>query len=368
MPTRDSGTTRVLMTADAVGGVWAYALDLAGALRPRGVRVTLAVMGPSVRTEQRDAALARGIEVVEAPYRLEWMDEPWADVERASPWLMTLAEECRADLVHLNGFCHAALPWHVPVVVVAHSCVRTWWRAVHGDDAPAAWDTYTERVGAGLRSASIVVAPTQALLNEMRAEYSVLGPAVVIPNGSTAVEIPLPQGAKQPIVLSAGRLWDEAKNIAAMCAVAPRLSWPVYLAGDVEGPTQCFVPSGAARYLGCLGSDEMREWYERAAIYALPARYEPFGLSVVEAAAAGCALVLGDIRTLRETWDGAAVFVPPDNRCALASAIEELIRDTDRRGELRVLARSRAVTLTVDRMADAYLSMYNDLLSPAAVA
>ena len=39
------------------------------------------------------------------------------------------------------------------------------------------------------------------------------------------------------------------------------------------------------------------------------ALYEPFGLAVLEAAQAGCALVLSDIPTFRELWDGAALFV-----------------------------------------------------------
>ena len=37
---------RVLMTADTVGGVWTYALELAGALAPLGVDITLATMSP----------------------------------------------------------------------------------------------------------------------------------------------------------------------------------------------------------------------------------------------------------------------------------------------------------------------------------
>ena len=270
--------------------------------------------------------------------------------------------------MHLNGFCHADLPWQVPTVVVAHSCVRTWWRGVHGDDAPGSWDTYSARVGAGLRAASLVVAPTRALLSEVLAEYGDVPAALVIPNGSAAVEQPLPTAEKQRIVFSAGRLWDEAKNIAAVCAVAPQVSWPVCLAGDLEGPTSCFVPSGAARYLGRLSSEQMCDWYARAGIYALPARYEPFGLSIVEAAAAGCALVLGDIRSLRENWNGAALFVPPDNRRALASAIEELSRNDDLRVRLAQRARQRAQTFTVGRMAEAYVGAYNNLLTPAAAA
>jgi glycogen(starch) synthase len=358
---------RVLMTADAVGGVWTYAMDLAAALAARGVHVTLAVMGPPMREAQHADAVRRGIDVVQEPFRLEWMQDPWADVERAGPWLMSLADRIGADLVHLNGFCHAALPWRLPTVVVAHSCVRTWWRGVHGDPAPRGWDTYSERVADGLRRATAVVAPTRALLAEVEAEYGVSAAFTVIPNGCSAVERRA-SGAKEPMVFSAGRLWDEAKNFEAVSAAARQVSWPIYLAGEVEGPTRCFVPSGVVRCLGRLDSEGMREWYGRASIYALPARYEPFGLSIVEAASAGCALVLGDIRTLRENWTGAAVFVPADNRRALATAIESLIKDARRRVELGRLARERASAFTVSRMCDGYLALYEAVTAPAAAA
>lgn len=43
-------------------------------------------------------------------------------------------------------------------------------------------------------------------------------------------------------------------------------------------------------------------------IYVHPALCEPFGLAVVEAAQAGCALVLSEIAPLRENWEGAALF------------------------------------------------------------
>ena len=52
----------------------------------------------------------------------------------------------------------------------------------------------------------------------------------------------------------------------------------------------------------------------RCPIFVSAARYEPFGLAVLEAAQAGCALVLSDIPTFRELWDGAALFVPRRRR------------------------------------------------------
>ncbi len=69
----------------------------------------------------------------------------------------------------------------------------------------------------------------------------------------------------------------------------------------------------------------MAGWLGRASIFALPARYEPFGLLPLEAALSGCALVLGDIPSLREVWGDAAWFVPPDDRDALTAAIGSLI-------------------------------------------
>lgn len=355
------------MTADCVGGVWTYAMDLARALQARSVDVTIAVMGPPPRPDQRAFAAAHGIEVVEAPFRLEWMAEPWDDVDRAGEWLLSLSDRVAPDVVHLNGYCHAALPWSVPVLVVGHSCVRTWWRGVHGEPPTLEWEAYGDRVAEGLRSADLLVAPTRALLEDLLTEYGTPVRTTVIPNGSHAVSM-AKSGAKEPLVLSAGRLWDESKNIASVCAAASGIAWRTCIAGDADGPSGTFYASGAASYLGSLPASELAAWYRRASIYALPARYEPFGLTVLEAAAAECALVLGDIRSLRENWNGAAIFVPPDNRRALARSINELIRDPERRVAMSALARERAQFFTVDRMADTYLDTYSALLAPAVAA
>ena len=121
-------------------------------------------------------------------------------------------------------------------------------------------------------------------------------------------------GRKWPFVLSVGRLWDEAKNLTALESIASQLNWPVYVAGEETDPeTGKKTPllDASVRRLGKLTPDHVMAFMRRAGIYALPARYEPFGLSVLEAALCGCALVLSDIPSLRENWDGAAVWVAP---------------------------------------------------------
>ena len=361
MPT---SVERVLMTADAVGGVWPYALDLARGLGARGARVDLAIMGPAPSVSQRQDARAAGIVLHELPYRLEWMDEPWPDVDRAGEALLDLATEIRPDIVHLNGFCHAALPWPSPVVVVAHSCVRSWWRAVHGAPAPAAFDEYTRRVTRGLHAASIVVAPSRAMLRNAAREYGPLGRTAVIANGRSAIAVH--DVAREPVVLTAGRLWDRAKNVETVSAAAATLTWPVFVAGDDCDPQGRRITPACAGYLGRLEPAAMAAWFARASIYALPARYEPFGLSVLEAAAAGCALVLGDIPSLRENWDGAALFVPSDDVRAVAAATQGLIDDHEGRRQLSRAALARAGRFSVERMTDAYFSTYAALASAEA--
>ena len=102
------------MTTDAVGGVWRYSVDLGRALRTRGFAPTLAVMGPAPSGAQADEAAAAGLPVIHGDYRLEWMPDAAADVQRAGWWLLSLADTLRPEIVHLNGYAHAALPWAQP--------------------------------------------------------------------------------------------------------------------------------------------------------------------------------------------------------------------------------------------------------------
>jgi glycogen(starch) synthase len=116
---------RVLMTADTVGGVWTYAVELIRGLSTHGVKVILATMGASLQPYQREdiAKLGEAVELHESNFRLEWMDAPWDDVAAAGDWLLHLERTRHPDIIHLNGYTHAALDFSAPKLVVAHSCV-----------------------------------------------------------------------------------------------------------------------------------------------------------------------------------------------------------------------------------------------------
>jgi glycosyltransferase involved in cell wall biosynthesis len=343
------------MTTDTVGGVWTYSLELANALSARGVETTLVAMGAPLRRDQRDELERVDVAgVFAAELALEWMPDPWDDLERAGSWLLEISDRVAPDLVHLNSYGHAGLPWQAPVLVVGHSCVLSWFEAVRGQAAGAEWDPYRRMVAEGLAAADLVVAPTRWMLNALERHYGLTCPRLVIPNGRREAEV---RAEKQPLVLSAGRLWDEAKNVAALVRIAPGLPWPVLLAGE-GGPRAL---SNVTR-LGRLSRRALDLTLARAGIYAAPARYEPFGLGPLEAALAGCALVLGDITTLREVWRDAAVYAAPDDDAALAEALRLLIDRPDIRADLASRGRARAAAFNADRMADGYLGAYRRLL------
>jgi glycogen synthase len=347
------------MTADAVGGVWTYAVELCRELDRRGIDVMLAVMGPSPSLEQRaEISPLRRIRIVSRPFRLEWMDDPWDDVAEAGEWLLEVARNVQPDVVHLNGYCHASLPWQAPCVVVGHSCVLSWWRAVRHEQPPPRWSRYQSEVGRGVRAAAATIAPSQTMLAWLAEFYGPLPRPRTILNGRTTTVPGIP---KESLILTAGRVWDEAKNIASLCDIAGDLPWPTLVAGATD-ETECGTFGENVRYLGQLPSGDLQLWMARAPIYVMPARYEPFGLSVLEAALAGCALVLGDIPTLREIWGEAAVYVDPEDRAALRATLMSLVGDAPRRNALAAAAGRRASELTPQRMADQYLALYSELI------
>jgi len=354
---------RVLMTTDAVGGVWNYATALAEALSSLGAEIHLVSLGHRPRPDQRAMLDRTNIRLVETDLALEWQDPDARDLDNAHRVLLALEREIGPDVVHLNSFREATFDWHAPVVVVAHSCVHSW--GVACDETSflqePRWQRYRALVAEGLQGAAAWVAPTCAFGEVVSRLYDPQRPGVLIWNGLPEHGHTLVQ--KDKFVLAAGRMWDKAKNLHVLADAAEGLVCPICVAG--AGDEEVLI-TPHLHQLGELPNNELRRWMDRAAIFASPALYEPFGLAVLEAASAGCALVLADIPTFRELWQDAAVFVVPTDARAIRSALSWLVADHTARTMLQDAARRRAARYTVRRMAASYAELYGGLLTPAS--
>jgi len=358
-----SAPRKVLMTADTVGGVWTFAIELCARLAKHGIEVTLLSMGRLPDEAQlAEARALPNLRLVATGHRLEWMQDCENDVIDSGTTLLQLARDMRPDVVHVNGYYHASLPFDAPVVLTAHSCVASWWQACRRDVIPLEWWRYVNWVSAGIRSAGLLTAPTQAFLGQFQAIHGRAKDARAIWNGRDVSFFSA--GPKRNMVLAAGRLWDEAKNIAMLCRVAGKLSVPVAVAGEEISPDGSSTELENVIWLRRLSRREMAAQMAQAAVFAAPSRYEPFGLSVLEAALSGCALALGDIPTLRELWDGAATFVHPDDEDGWGSALGQLTENSDLAFESGRRARARAIQYSADAMAAEYLDAYRAVWMP----
>ena len=354
---------KLLMTTDAVGGVWTYALDLCSALSGFGIDVVLAALGPRPRASQR-VGLQRlsNVELIESQHPLEWMEEPWREVDAAGEWLLREAHARDVDLVHLNGYAHAGLLWNRPVLSVAHSCVITWWQAVHGEQAPPRWSEYRKRVRAGLTAADRVVAPTRAFAKQIAEAHELDRSIEVIHNGRALECADRLRGDASHAVVACGRAWDEAKNFVLLDDIAQRCPWPIQLIGPSESPSGT---RWKPRHLCCLGEMSAAQVNARlasAAIFVHPALYEPFGLAIAEAALTRCCLVLADLPGLRELWDEAAVFFDPRRAESLESALNAVIGNPELRESLAQCAAQRAQTYSSQVMARRYFDLYREMV------
>jgi glycosyltransferase involved in cell wall biosynthesis len=356
---------RLLLVTDAVGGVWVYSLELARALRPLGVETVLAVLGPEPSAAQRDEA--GEFELIETGLPLDWLDTSPGELRRAGEALAELADRKGADVVQTSSAALLAdARFDQPCVAVQHSCVATWWSAVKGRPLPEEFRWRRELVECGLNRASAVVAPSIAFAADTARAYDLSGPVLPVHNGKrNAVLTALPHGS---FAFAAGRLWDEGKNAATLDRAAERLDAPFQAAGSVRGPNGAGIRLEHLHVLGELGAGRIAGLFAARPVFASASLYEPFGLSVLEAAQSGCALVLSDIPTHREMWNGAAIFVEARDDGAFASAIGDLLDDFDEREQLGRLARARSQHYSAGRMAGAMSAIYARVTEDRAVA
>jgi glycosyltransferase involved in cell wall biosynthesis len=352
------------MTADAVGGVWTYSLDLAAAFAHHGVSTILTILGPQPSEEQRREACAiAGLTLIETDLPLDWTCSDQREMSAAAAAVSALASEVDADIIHFNGTPLASeSDYDAPVVAAHHSCLATWWATMKQGRPPQDWLWRIELTRRHLASADRVVVPSAAFAAQVSSLYCLAEPPKVVRNGRACMTAQ-PDIDSQAALFTAGRLWDDGKNIVALDRAAPFIDVPVLAAGPVVGPNGAAVSCSNLHLLGELSSGTIRDWLAARPIFVSTALYEPFGLAVLEAAQAGCALLLSDIPTFRELWDGAAFFVAARDEMALGRAASTLLETPTLRRSLEEAAYRRASAYDLDLSAQGLMALYRDLLS-----
>ncbi|ETX29024.1 glycosyltransferase family 4 protein [Roseivivax isoporae] len=350
------------MTLDAVGGVWRHSVDLAEGFQARGAEVVLAGFGPEPVPEQR-AEAERVATLVWAPEPLDWMAAVPEELAGVGHWIATEAARRGATHVWLNVPSQAAdlprIPGDPTVIAMSHSCLGTWYAEVLDEPVPGpvAWLSALTR--AGLERADVVLAPSRSHADALARTYPGLDGIAAVWNATVAPEAP---AATRSGVIAAGRWWDLAKNARCLDLAAAELDVPVTLLGAVRGPEGSVAQIRHAQAVGNLPARAARRMVSEAEVFVSASHYEPFGLAVLEAASGGAPLVLSDIATFRELWDGVALFFDPRDPDALVARISEVRGDPGLARAMGAHAAERAARFSRAAQLDAI----EDLLWPQA--
>jgi glycosyltransferase involved in cell wall biosynthesis len=350
---------RILMTVDAVGGVWRYAMDVAASLRPLGFEFLFVGLGPQPSDrQQREAGALGQLRWLDAP--LDWMVKNEDELSLVGPQIVEAARAEGVDLLHLNLPSQAdSIHTDLPLVAMSHSCVVTWFAGVRSEAAPADWQWHQGINRRGLSQADLVLAPSRSHARMLEDAYGAIDNLHVVYNASRSEETSEPRDA---LVCAAARWWDDGKNGRVLDEAAASTAWPVMMAGSSTGPDGQSLPIHHAEHLGELAHADVMALMRRSSVFVSPSLYEPFGLAALEAARARNALVLADIPTYRELWEGAALFADPKDAEAIAAAINRLCGDDDMRARLADRATERSKRFDLPSQAEAMASLYRGLL------
>ncbi len=227
-----------------------------------------------------------------------------------------------------------------------------------------------------LRRADRIIVPSETtrrdVLDFFHVSESDAARVAVIPEAADERFRPAERGAVSdptPTILYVGRR-DPYKNLALLVeafalvrAALPKVQLCVI------GPPDPRYPE-AERTAARLGIEDVIQWrghvafdelvtaYQQAAVFAMPSRYEGFGLPVLEAMACGAPVVCSDTPALVELAGGAALHSPVNDRGALADALLRVLRDPALAADLHARGLARAAAFSWRATASATLAVY----------
>ena len=374
------GSVRILVTTDTFSGVWTYTRELVSGLVTQGCpgRPGELRRNPTPASDQLDAWLARtGISSHRVSSRLDAGRR--AGLSRGAGLSVFVIRDTRPDLLHLNQLSFGALPVETPRVVIAHGDIITWWLSVHDrEPASSAWlDWYRHTIVRGLQRAEAVVTTSRWMHKMLQQAYGDEFEACVVAPGRNPIYFN-PFVTKEESVLAIGRLWDTGKQVALLthqphgmpvCIVGADHTIPappVPIRADVR------VSTGKHEIAvkGAQTESQLRALYSKSTIFAATSRYEPMGLSSIEAAFSRCALVANDTPVFRELWGDAALYFERNDADSLSETLGQLHQDHELARQYGTRAYNRArERFTARRMVDDYLRLYRQLrTSKVAVA
>ena len=112
------------------------------------------------------------------------------------------------------------------------------------------------------------------------------------------------------------------------------------------------------RFLGFVPLETLRCFYQSAAAFVFPSRYEGFGLPPLEAMACGTPVVTSNVSSLPEVVGDAAVLVNPENVFDIARGLRDALLNESLRTQMILKGKAQAARFSWERTARQVLEIY----------
>ncbi|MEE8601091.1 glycosyltransferase family 4 protein [Euzebya tangerina] len=372
------------------GGLGRHVAELSRAQVGAGLEV--AVLTPALANGTHDQAATTGPTVLRANRTApglhpdHWvagvLDAGMAMVDR----VLDASDQDRPEVIHVHDWMagHAALvlaaAWGVPLVTTIHATER----GRHQGFLPPGLSRWIDAQERHLvaRSDRVIVCASHMrdhLIQQLDADPATVE---VIAGG---VDIAAWSGGDAPSttglrVLAAGRLEYE-KGIHVLLDALADLDVPsdltVTIAGEgthatalkdqavrILGRRRAPIGGGGTRpalrirFVGHQRREGLVRLLGQSTVAIIPSLYEPFGLTALEAMAAGVPVIASDTGGLTGVVGNAGVLVPPGDVEALRGALRSLLRDPSAQARLRARGPARATSFTWRQAADHTIEVY----------
>lgn len=340
---------------DEPGGVQAHVLDLAQVLQARGHEVR--VLGPASETTELPAFVTRGGSAVPVPYN--------GSVARLSigPQVRRVTrqfiEDGDFDVLHVHepnatSYSLAAVRLaEGPIVATYHASASS---SVALKAALPVLRGNLERIRGGIA--------VSEMARRWQVEQVGTDP-VVIPNGVDTARFVAARTSPEPgagvEIVFLGRIDEPRKGLNILLDAVAQLDRPARVT-VIGGGHERVVPG--VEFVGRVSDAEKAAILGRADIYVAPnTGGESFGIVLVEAMAAGCAVVASDLEAFAAVCDAAAaqpagLLFPVGDSAALAAALRVLIDDPATRTALAAAGMQRAQRYDWAAVADEVMAVY----------
>ena len=300
------------------------------------------------------------------------------------------------DLIHSHYWLSGRLGlwfsdrWGVPLVSMFHTLAQLKNRVAEST-AEREQQVRSEIERRTMAGSDRVIAATEIDRNQMVRHYGELAPIEVIPGGvdlqrfrpmdkaAARASIGLPRPGR--VLLFVGRI-QRLKGVEvllrAFTLLRPRLDARVVVVGGRPSTSHEAREIGRLQQLagrlgigervtftGAIPHDELPRYYAAADVTVMPSSYESFGLVAVESLACGTPVVATRVGGLRAiVRDGETGFlVPWRDPTLFAERLGAVLLDDPLRARLSAAARASVALFSWDRMAEAHLALYADVLA-----